>query len=100
MTSRRRRPRVRAMFKTAILTVMVSDMNRALEFYAGTLGFERGERYGDEWAEVRAGGFRIGLHPGGKAPLKEHARHYTIGLQVDDLDVAKRALEAKGVKLK
>ena len=30
------------MFKNGILTVMVSDMSRALTFYAETLGFERG----------------------------------------------------------
>jgi catechol 2,3-dioxygenase-like lactoylglutathione lyase family enzyme len=86
------------MFKNGILTVMVSDMTRALAFYAETLGFERGAQYGNEWAEVRTAGLRIGLHPGGKPPLKEHSRHYTVGLEVDDLDAVKQTLESRGVK--
>lgn len=44
-----------------------------------------------------ARGVRIGLHPGGKRPLAEHSRHYTIGLRVDDLDEAVATLEARGV---
>jgi catechol 2,3-dioxygenase-like lactoylglutathione lyase family enzyme len=85
------------MYTKALLTVMVSDMKRALEFYADTLGMARGPQYGDEWAEVDARGLRIGLHPGGKRPLSEHSRHFSIGLRVDDLDTAVAALAAKGV---
>ena len=85
------------MYKHANLTVMVSDMKRALAFYAETLGLERGRAYGDEWAEINAPGMTIGLHPGGKRPLGEHSRHYSVGLQVDDLDDAMRKLSAKGV---
>ena len=78
---------------------MVSDMDRALEFYTGTLGMKAGPRYGAEWAEVECeGGLRIGLHPGGKRPLKPHSRHYTVGLQVGDLDKEMKRLAAKGVK--
>jgi len=85
------------MFKSANLTVMVSDMKRALAFYAEALGLERGPQYGDEWAEVNAPGVKIGLHPGGKRPFADHARHYSIGLQVDDLDAAMATLTARGV---
>jgi catechol 2,3-dioxygenase-like lactoylglutathione lyase family enzyme len=86
------------MYKSANLTVLVSDMKRAIEFYGEVLGLPRGAQYGEEWAEIKAPGLSIGLHPGGKLPLKEHARHFSIGLQVDDLDAAKSALEARGVK--
>lgn len=78
---------------------MVSDMERALAFYTTTLGMKPGPRYGGEWAEVESeGGFRLGLHPGGKRPLTPHSRHYSIGLQVDDLDKAMKRLATKGVK--
>ena len=63
------------MYQTAILTVMVSDMKRALAFYCDTLGMERGKVYGDEWADVDARGVKLGLHPGGKSPLEDHGRH-------------------------
>ena len=56
------------------------------------------ERFQDKWDEIDASGVRIGLHPGGKLPLKEHSRHMSIGLRVDDLDAAKKTLEERGVK--
>jgi predicted enzyme related to lactoylglutathione lyase len=86
------------MIKSANLTVMVSDMQRAVAFYSETLGFERGPQYGDEWAEIRANGVTIGLHPGGKRPVAPHHRHLSIGLRVDDLDAAVKRLEADGVQ--
>ena len=85
------------MFKSALLTVMVSDLTRSLEFYCDVLGFKRGSRYGDEFAECEAPGVKLGLHPGGKLPLKPHARHFSVGLQVADLTKAKKQLAAKGV---
>ncbi|MBX5484853.1 MAG: VOC family protein [Myxococcaceae bacterium] len=50
----------------AILTVMVSDLDRSLDFYTRTLGTTQTARSGNEWAEVateegmrtRAGGGR------------------------------------------
>ena len=50
-------------------TVMVSNMDRAVEFYTRTLGLKLSSRFGDEWAEVEAGpGLTIGLHPAGNGP--------------------------------
>jgi catechol 2,3-dioxygenase-like lactoylglutathione lyase family enzyme len=86
------------MITNANLTILVSDMNRAITFYAETLGLERGPQYGDEWAEIRAPGVSIGLHPSGKRPMVEHGRHMTIGLRVDDLDASVKQLEARGVR--
>lgn len=42
----------------------VSDINRALEFYCGLLGFEITSRYGDEAVFISAGGYHhhIGLN--------------------------------------
>jgi len=86
------------MFKTAMMTIMVSDLKRAVAFYAETLGCERGPQYGEHFAEIKAPGVSIGLHPGGKRPAIEHGRHVSLGLRVDDLDAAVKQLEARGVR--
>ncbi len=51
-------------------TVYVSSLDRAVEFYTQTLGFELAGRWGNEYAMVNAGkGLFIGLHPAGpKSP--------------------------------
>lgn len=44
-------------------TVMVSDMDRAVGFYVGTLGLRLAHRAGADWAMIDAGeGLTIGLH--------------------------------------
>ena len=42
----------------------VSDLDRALEFYCGVLGFELQHRYGEDAAFISAGGYHhhIGLN--------------------------------------
>jgi lactoylglutathione lyase len=70
-------------------------MKRAIGFYRDTLGMKVAREYGDEFCEIDAPGVRIGLHPGGKSPLKEHSRHMSLGLRVDDLDAAMATLGAK-----
>ena len=51
----------------------VSDLDRALDFYAGVLGFDVFQRFGDEAAFISAGGYHhhIGLntwHSAGSGP--------------------------------
>ena len=52
----------------------VSELDRALQFYCGVLGFELMQRHGDEVAFISAGGYHhhIGVNPwesaGGKSP--------------------------------
>ena len=54
----------------------VADIDRALGFYQGVLGFELMQRYGDQAAFISAGGYHhhIGLNTwqskGGKPPLE------------------------------
>ena len=84
-------------YDNAIVTVMVSDMGRALRFYVEALGLKEVARYGDNWAEIAAPGVRIGLHPGRKASTE--SREISIGLQVSNIEAATDALAAKGVKL-
>jgi catechol 2,3-dioxygenase-like lactoylglutathione lyase family enzyme len=78
----------------------VSDLQRAVEFYHGTLEFALAFRAGDHWAELDAGGgFHLGLHPvsaRGRAPGARGG--ITVGLAVDEpiVEVVER-LTRRGV---
>ena len=72
----------------------VSDMDRAVGFYRDGLGLDVNSRHGDEWAELDAGSIRIGLH-GARGGNTQHGG--TAVFRVDDLDLAKTALEQRGV---
>lgn len=74
----------------------VEDMGRALEFYEGTIGLTLLRRDGDDWAELDAGTVRLGLH--GAGDRREPSRGGTVVLRVDDLDLARAALEERGVR--
>lgn len=73
----------------------VTDMERAVGFYRDAVGLEIVSRHGDEWAELDAGAIRIGLHGAGEGRTVSHGG--TAVFRVDDLDVAKAALEQRGV---
>ncbi len=72
----------------------VADMERAVGFYRDGLGLAVGRRHGDEWAELDAGPIRLGLH-GVRDGAVRHGG--TAVFRVDDLDLAKAALEERGV---
>ena len=72
----------------------VTDMDRSVRFYEGQLGLSLRVRHGDEWAELDAGAIHIGLH-GSRDGHRAARRHR--GVPVDDLDLAKTALEQRGV---
>jgi catechol 2,3-dioxygenase-like lactoylglutathione lyase family enzyme len=44
------------MIKEANVTVMVSDLNRAIKFYTETLGLKLVSQYQTHWAEIQAPG--------------------------------------------
>ena len=111
------------MIRGGNVTVIVSDMERAVRFYTETLGFRLKERYGDQWASVEVGnGLTIGLHPmwegvqarnAGEKPTADRPREdgagrtsagqqktarMMIGLQVDEpIERVVEALSAHGV---
>jgi catechol 2,3-dioxygenase-like lactoylglutathione lyase family enzyme len=86
------------MYRGGLLTIMVSDFNRAVQFYTETLGLQLKARYGDEWAEVQAPGLAIGLHPGRRGGAGSGGGELSIGLEVEDLEAAMATLEARGVQ--
>jgi len=85
-------------FTDANVTVMVSNMDRAVEFYVGTLGLKLKSRYGDHFAQVEAPGTVIALHPSSKGgPQPGKSESLSIGFGVKDLERAMASLKDKGV---
>lgn len=86
----------------------VSDLDRALAFYCGVLGFELKQRYGDEAAFISAGGYHhhIGLNTwhskGGAPPPKGTTGLFHIAIlyptRAELADALKRLTEA-GISL-
>jgi catechol 2,3-dioxygenase len=86
----------------------VADLERALAFYTGILGFELVQRFGEEAAFVSAGGYHhhIGLNTwesrGGSPPARGTTGLYHFAIRYPDratLGDALRRLEEAGVQL-
>ena len=86
----------------------VADLDRALAFYCGVLGFMLTQRYGDSAAFISAGGYHhdIGLNTwhskGGRAPAPGTTGLFHFAILYPDrasLADAYRRLEAAGIAL-
>lgn len=88
------------MFSSGNVTIVVTDMDRAVRFYTETLGLKLAYRLGGHWASVELGkGLTIGLHPASGETRAEGRGSMAIGLELSgSIDDAMKALEAKGVK--
>ncbi len=86
-----------SIFHNSTITIMVSDMDRAVSFYVETLGFELRKRYGAHYAEVDAPGLLIGLHPSDKEIVV--GDNMSIGFGTKDLDATVAHLKTKGIEL-
>jgi len=83
----------------------VADIERALAFYVGVLGFELQQRMGDQAAFVSAGGYHhhIGLNTwesrGGTPPSRGHTGLFHAAIRYPDrrtlADALRRLVEAK-----
>lgn len=86
------------MIKEGNVTVMVSDLNRAIKFYTQTLGLKLTNQFEDHWAEIEGPGLTIGLHPAGPhGPKPGNSESLSIGFTVDNLDSEMTAFKDKGV---
>jgi catechol 2,3-dioxygenase len=86
----------------------VADLERALDFYRGVLGFELTSRFGPQAAFISAGGYHhhIGLNTwesrGGAPPPPGHSGLYHVAIRYPtrrDLAVAVRRVLEAGVEL-
>ena len=73
----------------------VSDLERAIRFYAGTLGFKLTSR--DRVACFEIDGVRFELVPASDSQKLEGRGNARLCLQVDDVEGALRALRTQGV---
>ncbi len=84
--------------QSANVTIMVTNMDTAINFYTETLGLTLKNRHGDHWADIEGPGIAIGLHPTDKDIYR--ADNLQIGLKVPNLDKAISELEQKGIQFK
>ena len=86
------------MYKAGTVAVMVSDIERSIQFYTEKLGLTL-RLPGDHWAEVQAPGFTIGLHQvGDNDPKPGASGSISIGFQVENLEPAMGTLRDKGIQ--
>src|SRR2546428_11709849 len=90
------------MFSGGIVTVFVSDLDKAVRFYTEALGLKLGFRFGNEWASIKAGdSLGIGLHPGSKDSPAGRKGSITLGLQLTEpIDKAVSVVKERGAKIR
>jgi predicted enzyme related to lactoylglutathione lyase len=79
--------------------VPTRDHDRAVDFYGQTLGLDRVKRWGQMPAtEFQAGNLTLAvMDPSAFGQAEARRNSAPIALQVDDVEAARTALEAKGV---
>lgn len=88
------------MYSNGNVTVFVSNMDRAVEFYNQVLGLKLAYRFGDHFASLEVGrGLTIGLHPTSSENPAGLKGSMAIGLELSgSIDDAVSKLKAKGVQ--
>lgn len=82
--------------KKGNVTLMVTNMDRAIKFYTEVLGFPLKERFQNEWAEVEAPGISICFHP--QRGNKSHGS-MSIGFQVKNIKELVANLQKLGISI-
>lgn len=86
------------MIKQANVTLIVNDIERAVQFYTDVLGLHLKARYDNQFAQVEAPGTIIALHPAVKnGPQPGKSESMSIGFSVDNLDMTIEQLKSKGI---
>ncbi len=87
------------MFTGGSVTVFVSDVEKSMQFYTGTLGMTTKYHAPGHFAMVELPGLSIGLHPPGKhTPKAGQEGAMQIGLAVSDIRAGFSELKSRGVK--
>ncbi|MEC0240661.1 VOC family protein [Paenibacillus dokdonensis] len=88
------------MFKSANVTVMVTDLKKAVKYYVETLGLKLQHEMDGHFAQVEAPGLMIGLlHLAGEhGSQPETSGSMSIGFEVEDLESAIETLKSRGVE--
>lgn len=90
------------MITAGLVTVMVSDMDRAVRFYTEVLGLKLTQRFGNHWASIQSpGGLVIGLHPASEQSPAGREGSITIGFQVEGpIEQVVERLKQQGVNFR
>jgi catechol 2,3-dioxygenase-like lactoylglutathione lyase family enzyme len=83
--------------KTDFVLVLVRDLERAQEFYGGTLGLERSTASGARWVEYETGNLTLSLTQP-ETIGQEFQPAPGIALRVPDVEVARERLAEAGVE--
>jgi catechol 2,3-dioxygenase-like lactoylglutathione lyase family enzyme len=84
---------------TDFLTIGTTDIDRAIEFYGGVLGLEKGKRWGNLPAvEFETGNLTIALMQVDAFGIDFRPTSTPLEFQVEDFKGAKAELESRGVK--
>lgn len=88
------------MFKSGNVTVMVADMEKAVQFYVGTLGLKLQQETDGHFAQIEAPGLTIGLlHLAGEHGAPPAASgSMSIGFEVEQLESVIGALKSRGAE--
>ena len=81
------------------IAVPTQDQERAVRFYGETLGLERNPNSSDRWVEFETSNLTIAILPHEYTGRSEFTPSSApIALRVEDIDEARRKLEAVGVE--
>ena len=81
------------------IAIPTQDFERADAFYADVLGLERSKRWGDMPAgEFETGSLTIALMQSDAFGMTFSPHSHPVAFQVDDVEVARKDLEDKGVE--
>ena len=80
------------------IAVPTSDIERACEFYGGTLALRRSAYRPDRnFAEFETGNLTLSIMNPQRMGLEHHPSKNAIALQVDDIGTARAELERRGI---
>lgn len=84
--------------KADFVSVPVRDLDRAAEFYGGTLGLPKSRGWSERWREYELGNVSLALIPIEMLGREEHTPNTApVAIRVADVAAAREKLEAAGV---
>jgi len=78
------------------VTILARDMDRSISFYQ-SLGFELEQRWGDHYAQLKAPGIEIGIHPAGASQGPAGSGNVSIGFTIDNWGEGEALLDSLGI---
>lgn len=85
--------------KADFVSVPVRDLDRAAEFYGGTLGLPKSRGWSERWREYELGNVSLALIPIEMLGREEHMPNTApVAIRVADVAAAREKLEAAGVE--